>query len=189
MSIIELGLIAIGLSMDAFAVSICKGLSLKKFNIKKAVLVGLFFGGFQGIMPLIGWLVGTSFASYITTVDHWIAFILLGFIGFNMVKESLGKDDEEIDDEADSFSIKELFVLSIATSIDALAVGVSFAFLQVDIWAAVLLIGVITCTLSIIAVWIGNKFGSMFKSKAELAGGVILIAMGAKILIEHLNIL
>ena len=178
----ELLVIAIGLSMDAFAVSICKGLSMRKMNWKNAVLAGIYFGGFQSLMPLLGYFLGSRFKDYIVSVDHWIAFILLAIIGISMIKESR-ESDEDIND---SFDFKTMLVLAIATSIDALAIGVTFAFLRVNIVPAVSFIGVITFTLSVIGIKIGNVFGSKFKSKAELAGGFILIIMGIKILIEHL---
>ena len=179
---------ALGLSMDAFAVSICKGLALKKIDFKKHLLVGLWFGGFQALMPLIGYLLGINFTDYITSIDHWIAFILLGFIGLNMIKESLQKDEcEECSD--DSLSFKSMLILAIATSIDALAVGITFAFLEVNIVTAVSSIGIITFVLSAIGVKVGHVFGSRFKSKAELAGGIVLILLGVKILLEHLGIL
>ena len=178
----ELLVIAIGLSMDAFAVSICKGLSMRKMNWKNAVLAGIYFGGFQSLMPLLGYFLGSRFKDYIVSVDHWIAFILLAIIGISMIKESR-ESDEEIND---SFDFKTMLVLAIATSIDALAIGVTFAFLSVNIVPAVSFIGVINFTLSVIGIKIGNVFGSKFKSKAELAGGFILIIMGIKILIEHL---
>ena len=178
----ELLVIAIGLSMDAFAVSICKGLSMRKMNWKNAVLAGIYFGGFQSLMPLLGYFLGSRFKDYIVSVDHWIAFILLAIIGISMINESR-ESDEEIND---SFDFKTMLVLAIATSIDALAIGVTFAFLSVNIVPAVSFIGVITFTLSVIGIKIGNVFGSKFKSKAELAGGFILIIMGIKILIEHL---
>ena len=178
----ELLVIAIGLSMDAFAVSICKGLSMRKMNWKNAVLAGIYFGGFQSLMPLLGYFLGSRFKDYIVSVDHWIAFILLAIIGISMINESR-ESDEEINY---SFDFKTMLVLAIATSIDALAIGVTFAFLSVNIVPAVSFIGVITFTLSVIGIKIGNVFGSKFKSKAELAGGFILIIMGIKILIEHL---
>ena len=186
MNLFSLFLIAVGLSMDAFAVAICKGLAMKKITIKKALIVGLWFGGFQGLMPAIGYLLGTQFEKYITNIDHWIAFVLLFIIGGNMIKEALSKEEEEA---SDSLAFKEMLLLALATSIDALAVGVTFAFLKVQIIPAVSFIGVITFTLSAIGVKIGNIFGSRYKSKAELAGGIILILMGCKILLEHLGIL
>ena len=188
MSLAELFIIAVGLSMDAFAVAVCKGLSVYKLKSKHMLITGLWFGGFQGLMPLIGYFLGSTFEKYITPVDHLIAFVLLGLIGMNMIKESFGKEDEDC--SAASFSIKTMFVMAVATSIDALAVGITFALLpDVNITAAVLFIGVITFILSCIGIKIGNVFGSKFKSKAEFAGGAILILMGAKILFEHLGII
>ena len=186
MSTFSLFIIAVGLSMDAFAVSICKGLAMKKITLKKAGIVGLWFGGFQALMPDIGYLLGSQFESYITSIDHWIAFVLLSLIGLSMIKEALGKEEECQDD---SLAFKTMFLLAVATSIDALAVGVTFAFLQVDIIPAVCFIGIITFLLSMTGVKIGNVFGIRYKSKAELAGGIILILMGIKILLEHLGIL
>lgn len=186
MSLFSLFIIAVGLSMDAFAVSICKGLAMKKINFKKACIVGLWFGGFQALMPLIGYLLGSQFEQYITAIDHWIAFVLLGLIGASMIKEALSKEEECANDSLD---FKTMLLLAVATSIDALAVGVTFAFLQVDIVPAVSFIGIITFTLSAIGVKVGNVFGIKYKSKAELAGGVILIVMGIKILLEHLGVL
>ena len=183
MSIWELFVIAVGLSMDAFAVSICKGLSVPKVKAKHALITGLYFGGFQGLMPLIGYFLGVQFKNAITSIDHWIAFILLGLIGFNMVREALSKEEEEVNA---SFDVKTMVPLAVATSIDALAVGVTFAFLQVQIVPAVSFIGVITFVLSIIGIKIGNVFGVKYKSKAELVGGIVLIAMGTKILLEQL---
>lgn len=192
MNLLELFIIAIGLSMDAFAVSICKGLSMKKLHFKNALIVGLYFGIFQGGMPLIGYILGVQFHDKITSFDHWIAFILLGIIGIKMIKESLENEPQhEIasDDACDineDLSFKNMCVLAIATSIDALAVGVTFAFLNVDIIPAVSFIGIITFILSLIGVKVGNIFGCKYKSKAELAGGIILVLMGFRILIEHL---
>ena len=181
MGIIELFLFAVSLSMDAFAVSVCKGLSVKTLRPRHGVIAGLYFGGFQALMPLIGWLLGRQFEGLIKSVDHWVAFVLLALIGANMVRESFGKDEEV----NDSFSFKTMLPLAVATSIDALAVGVTFVFLDVNIWIAIALIGVTTFTLSAVGVKIGNVFGAKYKSKAELAGGIILIALGIKILIEH----
>lgn len=227
MGLLELFILAIGLSMDAFAVSICKGLALPKINLKSAGIVGLWFGAFQALMPLIGYLLGVNFRSYIVSIDHWIAFVLLALIGANMIKEALSDDDEEEEVEIrnlkrgseegtigvyslDSCSIsptgqvalsrkdngikeilgfKTMFLLAVATSIDALAMGVTFAFLNVNIIPAISFIGVVTFTCSAIGVKIGNIFGLKYKSKAEIAGGVILILLGCKILIEHLGIL
>ena len=190
MSLIELFILAVGLSMDAFAVAVCKGLSMKKITFKKAAIVGAYFGIFQAGMPLIGYLLGTQFQEKISAWDHWIAFILLGLIGFNMIKESFEKEDCDEDKEMQaSLSFKNMSVLAIATSIDALAVGVMFAFIKVNIVSAVSFIGVVTFTLSMVGVKIGNLFGMKYKSKAELAGGCILVLMGVKILLEHLGIL
>ena len=182
MGILELFILAIGLSMDAFAVAICKGLSVQKLEIKHMLIVGAYFGGFQALMPAIGYLLGSQFEHLIVSVDHWIAFFLLLFIGGNMIKESRETDVEDLDDD---FGFKTMLLLAIATSIDALAVGVTFAFLRVDIVAAVLFIGCITFICSAIGVKLGNVFGAKYKSKAELAGGVILILIGTKILLEH----
>ena len=185
MGLIELICIAVGLSMDAFAVAICKGLSLRKCTWQKQGIVGLYFGVFQAGMPLLGYLLGMQFKDMITSIDHWIAFVLLGIIGANMIKEGFSK--EEISDEkTDRLSVKEMLGLAVATSIDALAVGVTFAFLQVEIIPAVCIIGITTFILSAAGVKIGNIFGTRYKSKAEIAGGVILIFMGVKILVEHL---
>lgn len=186
MSLLTLFITAVGLSMDAFAVAICKGLAMKKLSWKKALIIGLWFGGFQALMPTIGYLLGTRFESYVTAIDHWIAFVLLVLIGANMVKESFSKEEESSNDSVD---FKTMFLLAIATSIDALAVGVTYAFLQVRIVPAVSFIGIITFTLSIVGVKIGNVFGLKYKSKAELTGGIILIVMGIKILLEHLGLL
>lgn len=183
MGLSELFILAIGLSMDAFAVAICKGLSLKKINLANATWVGLWFGVFQALMPLIGYILGTQFSDKIQAVDHWIAFILLGLIGANMLKEALSKEEEHTDS---CLTPKAMLPLAIATSIDALAVGVTFAFLEVRIVPAVSFIGVTTFILSSIGVKIGNIFGVKYKSKAEIVGGVILIVLGIKILIEHL---
>ena len=185
MSFLELFLIAVGLSMDAFAVSVCKGLSVKKLNVKHALLAGLYFGGFQFLMPVIGWLLGYRFESLITAVDHWIVFIVLTLIGGNMIKESMG-DAEELSDD---FGFRTMLLLAVATSIDALAVGISFAFLSVQILPASALIGVTTFALSGAGIYIGHVFGARYKSKAELAGGIILIVIGLKILFEHLGII
>ena len=183
MSVIELIILAAGLAMDAFAVSICKGLSVKKYRKGQSVTAGLYFGGFQALMPVLGWLLGRQFESLIKNVDHWIAFILLALIGANMIRESFKKDDESVND---SFSPRVMLPLAVATSIDALAVGVTFAFLNVNIVFAVLIIGTVTFGFSAAGVKIGYTFGSKYKSKAELAGGIALIVIGVKILIEHL---
>ena len=186
MSLLTLFITAVGLSMDAFAVSVCKGLAMKKINLKKACIAGLWFGGFQAMMPLLGYLLGSQFKQYVEAVDHWIAFVLLVLIGINMIKEALSKDEEKADD---SLSFKTMLLLAVATSIDALAVGITYAFLQVDIVPAVSFIGIITFTLSAVGVKVGNVFGMKYKSGAELAGGIILVLIGTKILLEHLGVL
>lgn len=183
MSIMTLFLIAVGLSMDAFAVSVCKGLSVPAVGWKCPVLAGLYFGGFQAAMPFLGYILGVQFEAQIQNLDHWIAFILLGVIGINMIRESR-EEGEKVDP---SFCAKDMLPLAVATSIDALAVGVTFAFLQVEILPAVLFIGCVTFCLSALGIKIGNIFGTRYKSRAELAGGLILIGMGIKILAEHLS--
>jgi len=186
MGLLELFLLAVGLSMDAFAVSICKGLCVQRTTIKHMCIAGLWFGGFQALMPLIGYTLGSAFTEYIIAVDHWIAFILLGLIGGNMLKEGLSGDDDcacELD--TNPFGIKTMFLMAVATSIDALAVGVTFAFLRVNIWWAITFIGITTFCFSACGIKIGSIFGSKFKSKAEMAGGLILILLGLKILLEH----
>lgn len=188
MGFAELLLIAVGLSMDAFAVSLCKGLNMMKPNLRHYGLISLFFGGFQAIMPLIGWFLGTQFAQYITKFDHWVAFVLLAFIGGKMVYNFVKNDDCQTDD-SEGLKIKELLLLAIATSIDALAVGITFAFLQVSIIPAVSIIGATTFILSFAGVAIGYRFGARLKRKAELAGGVVLILIGVKILLDHLGVL
>lgn len=218
MGIIELFILAVGLSMDAFAVSVCKGLAMEKCTLKNAAICGIWFGGFQALMPAIGYFLGYRFRTYITAYDHWIAFVLLAFIGINMVIESFSKGDgagsgkasgnkissdastpkdsgtrvQETccgDDDA-SLGVKTMFLMAVATSIDALAVGVTFAFLpDTNILAAVTFIGIITFLLSVLGVKIGNIFGAGYKGKAELAGGVILVLLGLKILLEHLGII
>ena len=189
--IIELFLLGVGLSMDAFAVSVCKGLGMRKLNKKQAVIIGLYFGGFQALMPLIGWLLGSQFQKYITSIDHWIAFILLGFIGGKMIIEAVREwNEEEIVEVTDApIDHKNMLVLAVATSIDALAVGITFAFLNTPIIEAISIIGITTFVLSIIGVIVGNFFGSKYKSKAEFIGGLILVLLGVKILLEHLGIL
>ena len=191
MSFFELFLLAVGLSMDAFAVSICKGLAMKKADAKGMAIRGAWFGGFQGLMPLIGFFLGTLFASAIEAVDHWVAFGLLGIIGFNMLKEAFAKEEEcECENSDADLSVKTMFVMAVATSIDALAVGISLAMAgNVNIWIAITLIGITTFVLSAIGVKVGSIFGSKFEKKAQLAGGIILICLGAKILFEHLNLL
>lgn len=179
-------ILAVGLSMDAFAVSVCKGLAMNRVSVKNAGIVGLWFGGFQALMPLIGYLLGSSFSGAIQSVDHWIAFVLLCIIGANMIKESRAGGDEDV---SGSLSFKVMLTMAIATSIDALAVGVTFAFLTVDILPAVCLIGTTTFLLSMAGVKVGSVFGAKYKSRAELAGGIILICLGTKILLEHLGLL
>lgn len=187
MGFFELFLLAVGLSMDAFAVSVCKGLAMDKVTVKKAGLVGLWFGGFQALMPLVGYFLGRQFAGAIETFDHWVAFGLLGLIGMNMIRESLSDEEENANDD---LSIKTMFVLAVATSIDALAVGISLSLAgQVNIFTAIALIGVTTFLLSALGVKVGGVFGSRFEKKAELAGGIILICLGLKILLEHMGIM
>ncbi len=186
MDFLDLFLIAVALSMDAFAVSICKGLSVSRLQVKHSLIAGAYFGGFQALMPVIGFLLGFKFEKFIVSIDHWIAFVLLGIIGANMIKEALGGDDDEVDS---SFGFRAMLPMAVATSIDALAVGITFAFLNVNIFTAALLIGVTTFVLSAIGVAVGNAFGMKYKSKAELLGGIVLILIGLKILLEHLEIL
>lgn len=185
MKVWELFVLAIALAMDAGAVAICKGLSVDKVKPKHQATVGLYFGGFQAAMPLIGYFLGVQFQGLIQEIDHWIAFVLLGLIGINMIREALG-ESEEVDA---SFDFKTMLPLAIATSIDALAVGVTFAFLKVDIFLAVTMIGVVTFFISVLGLKIGNIFGCRYKTKAEIFGGLVLIFIGLKILLEHLNIL
>lgn len=188
MSLIEVFMIGVSLSMDAFAVAICKGLNMKKINYLHTVIIALFFGGFQALMPLIGWLLGRQFQKYIANIDHWIIFALLALIGGNMIKESFGNnEDDSCDSCAEKLNLKELTLMSIATSIDALAIGITFAFLKVSILPSVILIGCTTFTLSLIAVFIGNYFGAKYKNKAEFVGGLVLILIGTKTLLEHLG--
>ncbi len=185
MELWELFLIAVGLSMDAFAVAVCKGLSVDKIRPKEQLIVGLYFGGFQAFMPAIGYFLGVQFQDLIQRFDHWIAFVLLGIIGINMIREA--RCEEETMDG--SFGVKAMFPLAIATSIDALAVGVTFAFLQVQIVPAVTFIGVVTFVFSVAGLMIGNAFGCKYKAKAEIFGGVVLILIGLRILLEHLGVL
>lgn len=184
MGLLELFILAVGLSMDAFAVSICKGLSLKKTTFKNSATAGIYFGGFQAIMPFIGYMLGVNFQSFIENVDHWIAFVLLCVIGANMIREA-----GEAEECSSSMGVREMFPLAVATSIDALAVGVTFAFLKVDIIPAITLIGLTTFAFSAAGVKIGSVFGGKYKSAAERAGGIALIIIGTKILLEHLGIL
>lgn len=186
MGLIELFLIAVGLSMDAFAVSVCKGLAMPKCTFKKAAIVGLWFGGFQALMPAIGYILGAQFQEAIASIDHWIAFVLLALIGGNMIREALDNDEEEADASLD---VKTMFLLAVATSIDALAIGITFAFLKVNIIPAVCFIGSVTFIISFAGVKIGNVFGARYKNKAEIVGGIILILLGLKILLEHLGFL
>lgn len=185
MGVVELIILSIGLAMDAFAVAICKGLSMKKMQWKNAIIIGLYFGIFQALMPVIGYLLGINFQNKIANIDHWIAFILLGIIGINMIKESISKENNI---STDSIKFKDMIILAIATSIDALAVGITFAFLKVNIIIAIILIGCITFIISVIGVKVGNIFGNKYEKKAEFAGGLILIFLGIKILLEHLQI-
>lgn len=187
MGLTELLLLAVGLSMDAFAVSICKGLAVSKINYRHMLLTGLWFGGFQALMPLLGYLLGAAFAAYINMFDHWLAFALLALIGGKMVKDAVSEDDYTTNA---SFGCKTMFVMAVATSIDALAIGVTLALLpDVNLWVAIAAIGLVTFVFSAAGVKIGNVFGARYKSKAELAGGIILILIGIKILLEHLGLL
>lgn len=191
MGFVELALIGVGLSMDAFAVSICKGLSMRKVDKKYMFVLALFFGGFQALMPALGWLLGSQFQQYITAIDHWIAFILLVLIGGKMILDVIkekGENEEVCPDDSVHINLKEFFLLAVATSIDALAVGITFAFLQVKLISSVTIIGCITFCFTIAGVLIGNVFGAKFKDKATVLGGIILIAIGVKILLEHLGI-
>ena len=186
MGALEILLISIGLAMDAFAVSICKGLSMKAMSWKKAIIVGLYFGAFQALMPVIGYFLGIGFENLVTKIDHWVAFILLVLIGMSMLKEAFSNNPEE---HNDSIDFKTMVILAIATSIDALAVGITFAFLQVNILLATIMIGIVTFIICVLGVKIGNKFGDTYERKAETVGGLILIFMGIKILLEHLAII
>lgn len=191
MGILELFLIGVSLSMDAFAVAVCHGLCMPKLNLRHGAVIALFFGGFQALMPFLGWVLGSQFARYIESVDHWVAFVLLALIGGNMVREALAPEDEEETACAvtDRLDLKRLFMLAIATSIDALAVGVTFAFFRVSILPAVSLIGATTFCISLGGVVVGNYFGTRYKKRAELTGGIVLILLGTKILLEHLGFL
>lgn len=186
MELFEIIFISIGLAMDAFAVSVCKGLSMKKRKIKKIITIALYFGIFQALMPTMGYFLGSAFSNIVEKVDHWIAFILLALIGINMIREALSNEEEGINGKTD---FKTMLILAIATSIDAFTIGITFAFFKVNLLLAVSMIGIITFTLSFIGVLIGKKFGNRFGNKAEIFGGIILILMGLKILLEHLNIL
>lgn len=188
---IELLLMGVGLAMDAFAVSICKGISMRKVNKKQAVVIGVFFGGFQALMPFIGWVLGKQFESYITGIDHWIAFVFLGFIGGKMILEAIKPEEEHvcIEQMDPPLDMKEMFLLALATSIDALAVGITFAFLDYPVAEAVTIIGAITFIISIGGVYVGNFFGNKYKNKAEFAGGLILVLLGIRILLKHTGII
>ncbi len=183
MGLIELCILSIGLAMDAFAVSVCKGLSMARMKWKNAIIIGAYFGYFQALMPVLGYLLGYNFQDRISNIDHWIAFILLGVIGINMIKEAISKEN---DVHNNSVKFKDMIVLAIATSIDALAVGITFAFLNVNLILAISLIGIITFIISVLGVKVGNIFGDKYEKKAEFAGGIILIFLGIKILVEHL---
>ena len=190
MGILELFLIGVGLSMDAFAVAICQGLCMPKLNLRHGAIIVLFFGGFQALMPFLGWVLGSQFANYIQNIDHWVAFVLLALIGGNMIREALSPEDEETACAVDyRLDYKQLLMMAIATSIDALAVGVTFAFLRVKIVPAITLIGCTTFCLSLVGVVVGNFFGARYKRRAEFTGGIILVLLGLKILLEHLGIL
>ena len=189
MSILEICLVGLGLAADAFAVAMCKGVEMKKFILKYAVVIALFFGVFQAVMPLIGWAVASTFEEYITAYDHWIAFGLLLLLGGKMIWDSFKKEEESAEEKALNIGFKTLLLMAIATSIDALAVGVTFAFLQVNVWVAIAIIGAITFILSLIGVAIGAKLGDKFEKKAEFIGGLILVLIGVKILLEHLGVI
>jgi len=189
LGIVELLLIAVGLSADAFAVAVCRGLGMKKLNFTHAVIIAGFFGFFQGLMPVIGFILGERFESYIMNYDHWVAFVLLSFIGGKMIIEAIKCDEEEESKDTERLNIKDLFVMAIATSIDALAVGIIFALDSVNIFSSVGIIAITTFILSFIGVIIGNKFGTRYKKWAELIGGIILVLIGLKILLEHLEII
>lgn len=187
MTFVELLLIAVGVSMDAFSVSVCKGLTTRRFSMRMALVCGLWFGTFQALMPVVGYFLGSQFAYYVASVDHWIAFGLLFLIGANMIREAVaGKEDSK---QTNALDFKTMLLLAIATSIDALAVGVSFACIQVELWSSVALIGLTTFVFSVVGVKIGNVFGTKFKKNAEVFGGIILILIGLKILSEHLGVL
>ncbi len=190
MGIGELLLLAVGVSMDAFAVSICKGLAMKKATLSASMTCGLWFGGFQALMPTIGFFLGTLFAEAIQAIDHWVAFVLLGIIGINMLKEAFAGDCDCCEEHNADLSVKTMFIMAVATSIDALAVGISLAMAgSVNIWLAALFIGICTCGFSAVGVKIGNVFGSRFEKKAQMAGGLILIILGTNILLEHLGVI
>ncbi|OOB77078.1 MAG: hypothetical protein BEN19_02600 [Epulopiscium sp. Nuni2H_MBin003] len=185
MGIAEIFMLSIGLSADAFAVSVCKGLQMKKLNLKYAVIIALYFGIFQAIMPLTGFVLGEQFGRLVDNIDHWIAFLVLGYIGLNLVKTSRGNEDEDIENTTIDISVKVMLALAVATSIDALAVGITFSFLQVNIIPTIIIIGLITFLCCVVGVKIGNVFGLKYKSKAECVGGIILILIGSNILLQH----
>lgn len=187
MGITEMLLLSIGLGMDAFAVAVCKGISMKKMNWKKAIIIGLYFGGFQALMPAVGYFLANSFEELVTNIDHWLAFILLSIIGIEMLKNAFSKDSEK--SYNDNVKFKSMVVLALATSIDALAVGITFTLLKVNLITALISIGIITFILSVIGTKVGNKFGDKYEKNAEIAGGIILILLGTKILLEHLSII
>lgn len=191
MGVIDLLLIGIGLSMDAFAVAICKGLGMHRINYRHSFVIALFFGGFQALMPLIGYFLGSYLADFVNPIDHWIAFALLAFIGGKMLVDAFKGDggQKEAGQEADKLDLKELLMLAIATSIDALAVGITFAFLEVNIWVAITVIGLTTFVLSLVGVAVGNRFGSRYEKPSTVVGGVVLVLIGVKILLEHLGII
>ena len=190
MGVIELFLIGVGLSMDAFAVSVCKGLGMKRVNYRHALVIALFFGGFQGLMPVIGWALGSQFARFVTPVDHWIAFGLLALIGGKMLWDAFHDQDEDAQtSDCERLDLKELFMLAIATSIDALAVGITFAFLEVSIVFAAVVIALVTFVLSWVGVAVGNRFGVRYQKPSTIVGGVVLILIGLKTLLEHLGLL
>ena len=186
MGFVEIIIVSLGLAMDAMAVAVCKGLAMKKINYRKMIVIGLYFGFFQAIMPIIGYILGSTFSSFIKDIDHWVAFFLLLIIGLNMIKES---KDDELEKRNDDTSFKTMILLSIATSIDALAVGITISLFNSSLFISAITIGIITFVLSIIGVLLGNKFGDKFQNKSEFAGGVILIIIGFKILLEHLGLL
>ena len=189
MTFTEVFLFGVGLSMDAFAVSVCKGLCMKKIKYSNALVIALFFGFFQALMPLLGYYLGKTFERYITSIDHWIAFVLLAYIGIKMIRDAFGDDDEVSCPAHPRLNLKELFVLAVATSIDALAVGIAFSFTKTNIYESILIIGTVTFALSFCGVVIGNKFGSRFKQKAQVSGGAILVLLGIKLLCEGVGLL
>jgi len=190
MGLVELLLIAVGLSMDAFAVSVCKGLAMRRVDMRYAVVMALFFGGFQAGMPVLGWLLGTQLIWLIEPIDHWVAFVLLAFVGGKMIQEALtGDDDAPTPEDHVRIDVKDLLILAVATSIDALAVGISFAALRVAIVLPALFIGVITFSLSLVGVWVGHAFGMRYEKPAEVVGGIVLILIGLKVLLEHLGVI